>query len=705
MRDVAIVGMGCRFPGADGVTQFIKLLRQGTHAIKEMPQARLLAGDAELSAAPGSFPKGGFVDRLDTFDPAFFGMSQEEADHLDPQQRLLLEVSWQAFENAGIRPSAWRGSNTGVYIGATNADYHRMLFAQAAALGKFSASGTALGTAANRLSYFYDFTGPSLAVDTGCSSSLVALHQAVAALVSGEIDAAVVGGVNCILHPHNTVAHLRAGIISADNVCRSFDDGANGYVRSEGCGVVVLQRHEDALRDARRIWALIKATAVNHGGASNGFSAPNAQAQKRLINTAFSKTDRGIDQLRYVETHTTGTLMGDAVELKALNDLVKAGTHPGEVKVGSVKTNIGHLESASGMASLIKTACMAHFREFYPTLHFTTPNRFYKYLSGVLKVSDRYSQDPTLEQGLLGVSSFSFGGTNGFALLATARHNACVAQPSDLDRLLVVSAKSRVSLIAQLVSLKQALAGYAEADRPTLCKQYLGREAFTWRAAVVGASIGELVAGIEQVLECPEQHIFQCPRRRSRGLSITFEATDEHAPGHDLYLGEAVPEAFLPYVSGAWISQLEQAPLRGFLAALGALERVRGSGLFEDLLHFDGLGLLLSAYLEAKVTAPQILSILANQAVLNDFASKLPPSAASVEAPLMHLGTAAARRQRCVFALDDGLCTGDLAVALAVLWRLGHVFDTSGLNVHETLLAPLLPTYHFDNTRCWYSAS
>ncbi|WMW06177.1 polyketide synthase [Pseudomonas entomophila] len=702
MTDVAIIGMGCRFPGAASLSAFVELLRQGRQVVSGMPAGRLREGDPALDWLAGDFPKGGFVDGIELFDPLFFGMSQDEAEHLDPQQRLLLEVTWQAFENAGIAPSTWRGSNTGVYIGATNADYHRMLFAQPAELSKHSATGTALGTAANRLSYFHDLQGPSLVVDTGCSSSLVALHQAVAALRSGEIDAAIVGGVNGMLHPANTVAHMQAGIISSDDRCRSFDDGANGYVRAEGCGVVLLQRHADALAAQARIWASVVSTAVNHGGASNGFSAPNVQAQKRLLAKAFGAVEAGVERLCYVETHTTGTLMGDAIELKVLDELVRTSSAKQTVQVGSIKTNIGHLESASGIASLIKAACMAHFREYYPTLHFSRPNRFYKYAEGTLRVSQEHRSDASLAQGLIGVSGFSFGGTNGFALLK-AHSNLMTSQASScVDRLLVVSAKSKTSLLAMLASLRKALPGYREADRGTLARQLLRRDAFAWRVAITGEHIGEWIEGIEAVLAEPDRHVRHCPQRRPTtiGVSFSLEEGEHHSDDGASF---DIPLPFSELLGTSCMGDLASAPLRGFLSTLRAVEQIIATQLFDDVIRYRGLGALLPAYLESRLEAGQAVKVLSNTQALEAFLARQPKSPQDSLA-VLEIVTAGARQAGGRFVLQDGTRFDDLAHALAELWCLGHTFDGHLLSAHDTLLFPLLPTYHFDSVRCWLHA-
>ncbi|PMV23874.1 MULTISPECIES: beta-ketoacyl synthase N-terminal-like domain-containing protein [unclassified Pseudomonas] len=696
--DVAIVGMGCRFPGASGLASFIELLRSGARAVTDYPQDRFGHLQGSLEALSPDMLKGGFLPNIKLFDWGFFNLCKEEADHLDPQQRLLLEVSWEALENGGIEPASLRKSRTGVFVGATNADYHRMVFADHTLLSKFSASGTALGTAANRLSYFYDWIGPSQVVDTGCSSSLVALDSAVGALKRGEIDMAVVGGVNCILHPNNTLAHFHAGILSADGACHSFDDAANGYVRSEGCGVVILQRQPDAVAARRKIWALISATAVNHDGASNGFTAPNAQAQKRLIQEAFAASDHAVADLCYVETHTTGTLMGDAVELKVLNDIVRLGAPNDSVKIGSVKTNIGHLESASGMASLIKVACMAYYREFYPTCGYTTPNRFYKYEAGQLRVSMAHEPAPSIAHKCLGVSTFSFGGTNAFALLKSAAPSTApdlVAQP---EHVFVLSARSSQALVAQLKKLLECLPGYLDEDLPQLCRELLCREKFRFRVAMVAYSVGELAEKIRTIAALPAVFIVESQKRKPLALCVRFTALARP----DRSRNSPVPQAFEALVGTRQIAEVEHPGVRNFLACLSAVERLRAFGLLGTTFHYEGLGRLVSAYCEQKATPRQLMQVLTNQGLLANYQQ---PGPTPAEAPLLYIGEPLDGGARSVYTLaDDSIfSTVDLPVLIQQLFLRGYALDSSGVDTQGCDIWPLAPSYQFDHSLCWYT--
>ncbi|NEE29364.1 polyketide synthase, partial [Streptomyces sp. SID7982] len=314
--------MGARMPGgADSPGQLWDLLAEGRDAVAPYPAAR-------LADVPGGFPdgtpSGGFLDRVDGFDAEFFGVSPREAACLDPQQRLLLEVAWEALENAGTRPASLRGSRTGVYVGVTNNDYQQALLSQVDAedLEAYALTGAASTFAAGRIAYWLGAHGPSLSVDTACSSSLVAVHLAVQALRCGEADVALAGGVNVLLAPEWYSVLGKAGMLAADAHCKTFDAAADGYVRSEGCGVVVLKRLSDARADGNRVLAVIRGTAVNQDGRSSGVTVPNAKAQRDVVRAALASAGLEPHDIDYVETHGTGTPLGDPIEVHALAEVL-----------------------------------------------------------------------------------------------------------------------------------------------------------------------------------------------------------------------------------------------------------------------------------------------------------------------------------------------------------------------------------------------
>ena len=322
MRSIAVVGMSCRFPGAGDSEAFWRLLERGGDAIAEVPPERWDV-EACYDARPATPTKmntrwGGFLQGVDLFDPAAFGISPREAQLMDPQQRLLLEVTWEALEDAGLAADKLSGSRTGVFVGISNSDYARLLYRDSSDITAYSATGTCLSIAANRVSYVFDFRGPSLVVDTACSSSLVAVHLACASLRSGEADLAIAGGVNLILTPEGTIAFSQARMMAPDGRCKTFDDQADGYVRGEGCGLVVLKRLPDALRDGDRVLAVIRGSAVNQDGRSAGLTAPNGPAQVAVIRKALASAGVSANEVGYVEAHGTGTPLGDPIELRAL---------------------------------------------------------------------------------------------------------------------------------------------------------------------------------------------------------------------------------------------------------------------------------------------------------------------------------------------------------------------------------------------------
>src|SRR3954470_18850695 len=381
---IAIVGIGCRFPGgANGPAQFWRLLTDGVDAISDVPEDRwhVRAFYDPDPAAPGKTyaGRGGFISGIDQFDASFFGMSPREATRADPQQRVLLEVAYEAIEDAGIALERLSGSSTGVFIGISTLDYGGIQTSttERRSINPYTNLGLALSIAANRLSYHFDLHGPSLALDTACSSSLVATHLACRSIWNGECDMALSGGVNLILRPEGTIGFSKASMLAPDGRCKSFDARANGYVRSEGAGVIVLKPVSQALTDGDPIYAVVRGTAVNQDGRTTGVSLPNRAAQEAMLVEAYRQAGIAPQAVQYVEAHGTGTPVGDPIELKAVGTVLGDGRSAGDACiVGSVKTNIGHLEAASGIAGLIKAALSLKHGQIPPHLHLqrTNPN-------------------------------------------------------------------------------------------------------------------------------------------------------------------------------------------------------------------------------------------------------------------------------------------------------------------------------------------
>ncbi|MBB5083246.1 polyketide synthase [Nonomuraea endophytica] len=485
---VAVVGVGCRVPGAHGPEEFWRLLMDGRDAVGTVPGSRWAPFDDGSAGAGEALARttrhGGFLADVAGFDAAFFGIAPGEAAVMDPQHRLLLETAWEALEHAGIAPRSLRGSRTGTFVGISGNEYAYLTTADPAKVDAWTATGAALSIAANRLSYLLDLRGPSLAVDTACSSSLVATHLAVRSLRAGESDLAVAAGVNLLLSPIITMAFDQGGGTSPTGRCRAFDASADGMVRAEGCGVVVLKRLPDALRDGDRVLAVITGTGVNQDGRSNGLVAPNPEAQESLLRQVHA----GLPDPAYIEAHGTGTYLGDPIEAGA----VAAAFPDGRVLLGSAKSNLGHLEAAAGVTGLIKTVLALHHGVIPPSIHFETPNPHIPW--------DRLSvvtEPIPWPRPRAGVSSFGFGGTNAHIAL-TAAPPATVLAPATAKHVFTISDidADRVKAHAEL------LADWACQDRASRDVAHtLARRAGRGRVAtaVVAATPAELAEGLRTV--------------------------------------------------------------------------------------------------------------------------------------------------------------------------------------------------------------
>ena len=378
---IAVIGLGCRFPGEiAGPEALWQFLCDGHSAVGEVPPDRWSAfddGSPEVAEALARTTRwGSFLTDIDAFDAEFFGISLREAAKMDPQQRLLLEVAWEALEHAGIRPSSLRHSQTGVFCGASIAEYAYLASTDLPAVDAWSNSGGALSIIANRLSYFLDLRGPSLTVDTACSSSLVALHLACQSLRMQDSDVAIAAGVNLLLSPAVFRGFDQSGALSSTGSCHAFDAAADGFVRGEGCGVVVLKRLSDALREGDRLLAVVRGSAVNQDGRSNGLLAPNPAAQMAVLRAAYANAGVLPNEVDYVETHGTGTLLGDPIEARALGTVLGRGRpEQSPLLIGAVKSNLGHLEAAAGMAGFIKAVLAVQRGSIPANLHSRPPIR------------------------------------------------------------------------------------------------------------------------------------------------------------------------------------------------------------------------------------------------------------------------------------------------------------------------------------------
>ncbi|MFI0237987.1 beta-ketoacyl synthase N-terminal-like domain-containing protein [Streptomyces sp. NPDC016845] len=515
---VAVVGIGCRFPGgADSPAAYWRLLTERRDAVGTVPGERWEQFVPPGSVLPADLSRhGAFLDGLADFDAEFFGIAADEAIALDPQQRLLLEVTREALDHAALPAPSLAGTRTGVFVGISGTEYAHLTAARPESVTPWTAPGGALSIAAGRLSYALDLRGPSLAVDTACSSSLVAVDHAVRSLADGTSDTALAAGVNVLLSPAVTLGFQRAGALAADGRCKAFDAAADGMVRGEGCGVVVLKRLADAERDGDRVLAVITGTAVNSDGRSNGLTAPNASAQRALLSQVHGTEGQLVD---YVEAHGTGTPLGDPVEAGALGAVLGRGRAPEQpLLLGSVKTNLGHLEAAAGTAGLIKTILALHHDELPPQLHFTEPSPHVDLDAlGLRVVTDpepwpRYSGTATA-----GVSAFGFGGTNAHVALAEYRTAPpAPAVGAEQPAVLLLDAPTDARLRAQA----GALADWLDSDAsrgvrlPDLARTLTGRTGRgRRRAAVVGRDLPSATTALHRLATGePDTHLVTAGR-------------------------------------------------------------------------------------------------------------------------------------------------------------------------------------------------
>ena len=483
MREaIAIIGMECRFPGANNLSEFWQVNRDGIDTITQFPSDR----PTEMTGW------GGFLKGIEKFDAAFFGISPEEAIKIDPQHRLLLEITWEALEDAGLVPANLVGTNTGVFVGLSFSEYRELL-------SQDPSFATSVGThecmVANRISSYFDFQSLSLTINTACSSGLVAVDRACHSLWNGEISLALVGGTNLTFFPVVTSRFANAGMLSEDGRCKTFDAKADGYVRSEGIGVIVLKRLSQAQADGDRIYAVIRGSGINHNGSGNGLTAPNMQAQIDLLQKVYQQADIDPSSINYIEAHGTATAIGDALEMKALGAVVgKNRTPDNPCRVGCVKTNIGHTEGASGIAGLIKVALSLYHRQIPPNLHFQEPNPAIPFAKLGLKVQENLEFLPKeLEPIRAGVSAFGLGGTNAHVLLESMPSQA-KAEPNLLPlQIFTLSAKSPTALQTLAQRYQDFLEDKPEASLVDICfTANTRRSQFKHRLAIITESKEQL---------------------------------------------------------------------------------------------------------------------------------------------------------------------------------------------------------------------
>ena len=505
--DVAVIGLSGRFPGAKNAQEFWSMLAESRAGTGPLPVGRW----SEYSADPVMSEKiaqqntdGGYLEDIASFDAEFFGLSPLEAANMDPQQRILLELVWEALENAGIPANELRGTQTGVYMGSTNNDYGMLIGADSAEMHPYALTGISSAVVANRISYALDFRGPSINVDTACSSSLVAVNQAMKDLRTGSADVALAGGVNILAAPHASTAFSELGVTSPTSAIHAFSDDADGIVRADAAGVLVLKRLEDAEADGDDILAVIKGSAVNSDGHSNGLTAPNPEAQEDVLRRAYADAGVNPQDVDYIEAHGTGTILGDPIEASALGRVLGAGRGVDTpILLGSAKTNIGHSESAAGVVGLIKVIQAMRNDVIPANINYSAPNRYIDFEAEHLEVVEDPREWPEYSgHKVAGVSGFGFGGTNAHVVLTDYRGTPAEREPQ-------LSTETVALPVSGLLPSRRAraaalLADFIEAEKPALvdvARTVARRNHSRSRAVVTASSTEEAVKRLRQVAE------------------------------------------------------------------------------------------------------------------------------------------------------------------------------------------------------------
>ncbi|NHC44334.1 type I polyketide synthase [Motilibacter sp. K478] len=631
----AVAGIGCRFPGASSPEEFWRMLMDGVDGISEVPADRWNAASF-YSPGNGSGKTrtkwGGFVEGVDRFDAEFFGISPREAERMDPQQRLLLEVTHEAFEDAGIPLAGLVGTRVGVYVGGFTLDYMLMQLGGTDYRGvePHTATGSMMTLLANRLSYVYGFNGPSVTVDTACSSSLTAAHLAHQALSNDECDLAVVAGVNALLTPAYTIAESRAGMLSPTGRSRAFDSRADGYVRGEGAGAVVLRRAAEMRESGRRYYAVIRGSAVNQDGRSEGLTVPNGSAQQELLRRALEQAGVRPHQVALIEAHGTGTPVGDPIEANAVGAVLREGRAAGErCFLGSVKTNIGHLEAAAGVAGLIKASLELFHGQVPPHLHLETPNP----AIDLDRLQLRIPTSPTAlrpEDRFACVNSFGFGGSNAHVVLerpavrAIPRPRAQDAVPAGAT-LLPLSVRASAALPQLASAYAGLLAGTSVPPAQVAATAALRRDHHPVRAAVVGTSVEDLVAALAQVdgagaapaQEGPLVLVYSGMGPQWPGMGRELYATepvfraavDEIAALGDPVSGWSLVSAFTGELAPERMEETEVAQPANFALQVGLTRLWRSWGVAPDLVVGHSAGEPAAAWAAGVLSLPDAMTV------------------------------------------------------------------------------------------------
>lgn len=606
---VAIVGVGLRFPGGINDAALLwRLLSAGGDAITDVPFDRwdwrqYFDRNPEARGAMYSV-RGGFLDDIASFDAEFFGIAPREAVMLDPQQRLLHEVAWHALEDAAIRPDCLHDSRMGIFLGLSNSDYYRAVFQDDLRIDAYAGSGNTPSMAAGRLAYTLGVHGPAMTVDTSCSSSLTAVHLALQSLRAGESELALAGGVNAILAPQMYIAGSRARMLSPEGLCKTFDASADGYVRSEGCAVVVLKRLDNAVRDGDRVIAVIRGSAVNHDGRSGGLTAPSSSAQTALLREAYKRAGVTVNEIGMIEAHGTGTSLGDPIEMEALGQVFR-GRSPelAPVAVGSIKTNLGHMEAASGIAGLLKVALSLHFKTMPAHLHLQTKSPFIPW-NELPFVVPQESTSWKLSEGqtrrVAGISSFGFSGTNAHVVLEeyvseemTMQGGEDVKGIAQTPHVVVLSGRNEEALEDAKTSLIDCLESHSEFAIHDVSQSLArGRAHYAYRQAWVVSSRDELM----ERLGNPGPHGYSRGRTSDTPTSVssavcflfTGQGSERGGMGLELLKHSRIFRSAIERLDNALGDSLGQSIASIWLNGAGELER---AALVQPALYAFGWAL------------------------------------------------------------------------------------------------------------------